>query len=919
MWDFIFDYFNLERFSSDKTVNNFGKYLLDLCAVLNIHMMNGRCGKDKQVGDFTFMGVSGASVIDYLLASSTLFEHVIDFSIDSRCESTHIPLTMKLRTTLMTRGDCNNNTKHKTEKSFIFVWDNKKLQIFRDNLHSDPVQALLDKSLDTALSDTDRSIGYITDALCLAASDMRRQTGKPVRDNLNNWFDSECESLKKDRCKSLNIFRKNKDRKSLDEYHKTRNKYSATCKQKRKDYFESKQKRLEDSINDSKQFWLELKSFNPKKTENCIHIEEWYKYFENLFASPDKDPDSHYYHGAPESKSNMPFVNQILDAPITRDEILESIQHLKCNKSPGIDDTISEFFKNSADILLPYLELIFNVILETSIFPESWSVGVIVPIHKQGDKNSTNNYRGITLLSIFSKIFTYIVNKRLVLWADTMDKINEEQAGFREGYSTVDNIFILQTIVQKYLSTKGGKFYALFVDFSKAFDSVNRHKLWNLLRSHGLSRKMNKLLCSIYENIKVCVRHNNEVSKTFTSHVGVRQGCILSPFLFSFFINELATQIHENCNHGIQLHPDITQLFLLLFADDIILFSSTINGLQREIDELENYCDNWKLSVNMDKTKVVVFKNGGKISGKEKWFFKGERLEITPFYKYLGVYFTKTLSWNRHTEEAATQAQKVFVSIYKQLNVLGNIAFEPLFKIFDVKISPILLYGSEVWGLQYFDVIEKVHLYVCKRFLGVKTSTPSAMVYGECGRFPMHIFSQVKAIKYWLRLLNMPAHRFPKKCYNMMIVYDNNGKTNWVTNIKTLLFKTGFGSAWYDQNVNCYPNFIKSLTQRLKDIYVQTWFESMTLSNKCFYYKLFKGQISLEWYLSKITVKKFRVALSRFRCSSHDLFVETGRYSNINRQERLCQVCDLNDVEDEYHFLLVCPLYSDLRRKYFPK
>lgn len=113
------------------------------------------------------------------------------------------------------------------------------------------------------------------------------------------------------------------------------------------------------------------------------------------------------------------------------------------------------------------------------------------------------------------------------------------------------------------------------------------------------------------------LRNNNLLlSETFDVHIGVRQGCILSPFLFSFFINGLATQIERNCSHGIQLHPDMLHIFLLLFADDIVLISSTIKGLQKQINELENYCQNFCLTVNMDKTKVIVFKKGGKLAKK---------------------------------------------------------------------------------------------------------------------------------------------------------------------------------------------------------------------------------------------------------------------------------------------------------------
>ena len=149
-----------------------------------------------------------------------------------------------------------------------------------------------------------------------------------------------------------------------------------------------------------------------------------------------------------------------------------------------------------------------------------------------------------------------------------------------------------------------------------------------------------------------------------------------------------------------------------------------------------------------------------------------------------------------------------------------------------------------------------------------------------------------------------------------MILFDNNGKRNWVTGVRELLCKCGFGHVWENQNVQYKSSFIISFTQRLKDIYLQTWIASLNLANKCFYYRMFKYEITQEEYLSKVNVKKFRMALSRFRCSSHDLFVETGRYLNINRNERICTLCNLNVVEDEYHFLLVCPLYLHLREKY---
>ena len=207
------------------------------------------------------------------------------------------------------------------------------------------------------------------------------------------------------------------------------------------------------------------------------------------------------------------------------------------------------------------------------------------------------------------------------------------------------------------------------------------------------------------------------------------------------------------------------------------------------------------MTVNRSKTRIIVFKNGGKLSKREKWVYKGEALETTTVYKYLGVYFSNHLSWINHTKQASVQALKVLIRLIRNMRTLGDMSCKTFFKIFDVKISPILLYGSEIWGLNKYDSIEKVHLYACKKYLGVKYNTSNSMVYGECGRLPLYIYSTVKVIKYWLRLLTMPCHRFPKKCYNMMIVYDRNGKQNWVTNVREFLFKTGYSYVRNDQTV----------------------------------------------------------------------------------------------------------------------
>ena len=224
---------------------------------------------------------------------------------------------------------------------------------------------------------------------------------------------------------------------------------------------------------------------------------------------------------------------ETLDTPITASEIRNSIMDLKNNKSPGIDGIPSEFFKVAYEKLVPYFQILFNKFYENSFFPEDWSTSLITPIHKKGDTNNPNNYRGISLQPVISKIYINILNKRLTQWSDENEIIGEEQAGFRKSYSTIDNLFCLQTLVTKYLKNKGGRFYAVFVDFEKAFDRIDRNALWNKLQSLNASSKMSKTLRAIYTSVKSCVKTRKGLTSAFGCPTGVRQGCCISYFHFS--------------------------------------------------------------------------------------------------------------------------------------------------------------------------------------------------------------------------------------------------------------------------------------------------------------------------------------------------------------------------------------------------
>lgn len=237
-------------------------------------------------------------------------------------------------------------------------------------------------------------------------------------------------------------------------------------------------------------------------------------------------------------------------------------------------------------------------------------------------------------------------------------------------------------------------------------------------------------------------------------------------------------------------------------------------------------------------------------------------------------------------------------------------------------VKPIAIYGAEIWGYKYSEEIEKIQAKFCKRYVGLKQNSADIFALSECGRFPLAVFYIAQCIKYWVKLTQMPNHRYPRQCYLMLRSLTEAGKTTWTTHIKTLLFEYGFGYAWIADNVGNSNAFIASFIQRIKDISLQNWRQSINDSPKADHYKYFKTHLDVEKYLFVDLSYICRKTLANFRCSCHTLRIETGRHSNIEREHRFCPFClerNVYTVEDIFHFFMLCPLYADLRNMYFKR
>jgi hypothetical protein len=201
--------------------------------------------------------------------------------------------------------------------------------------------------------------------------------------------------------------------------------------------------------------------------------------------------------------------------------------------------------------------------------------------------------------------------------------------------------------------------------------------------------------------------------------------------------------------------------------------------------------------------------------------------------------------------------------------------------------------------------------------LGVKTQTPNMAVLGELGRYPLTILFKERVLKYWLKIISNPDSIMFKMFRTQYESVDSPLCNPWVKKVKTILDDIGYSYLWFNANPNI--NYFPMLQKRIRDQFQQDWHSSITSTSKLDYYVRFKKEFKYEEYLDFVENDQYRKILTCFRLSSHSLAIETGRYIGTPRENRICQNCCKNNVESEYHFLMICDKYKLIRDTYLPK
>jgi hypothetical protein len=483
---------------------------------------------------------------------------------------------------------------------------------------------------------------------------------------------------------------------------------------------------LKNARQNKAKVWNIVRTLNKRPSQRCeIKPDTLFEHFSTLLSNApilndqfnDIVTDTLYIH---DSECNMCLSNE---PNLTLDEIAQVINNLPNNKSPGVDGLVYEMYKHASHILLQPLCILFNTILCSGQYPDSWCEAIISPIHKKG---FTKRPIQLSLLCTISKIFMKILNNRMTTWAEENGKLDEGQSAYRKHRSTVDNMFTLYATVQKYLSKKSGRCYCVYVDFTQAFDTIPHLHLWFKLIRKGVHGKILVLLRKMYAKLKSCVKTISGLTEFFECTIGTRQGCMISPFLFILYIDELVDMLQNSGCSGVFINSQVPSLHIIMFADDVTILNDTIGRVQAQLNVLQQFSRNYGLKVNINKTKLMVFRNGGPLRRNEKLYFNGLLVESVTYYKYLGLIFSSRLSWSKTIKTLRQQAEKAIIAVKIICNKCGELPFNIAFHLFDTLVLPILCYGSEIWGYQINADIEIVHRSYCKYILGTSSHTPNA-------------------------------------------------------------------------------------------------------------------------------------------------------------------------------------------------
>lgn len=439
--------------------------------------------------------------------------------------------------------------------------------------------------------------------------------------------------------------------------------------------------------------------------------------------------------------SDEPTNHRCIFHEVTKEEIVSIINALDNKSSSGIDGISNKMLKYIKNEVSGAITLITNQMIYHGIFPDSLKISKVLPIYKKGDASNMSNYRPISLLPTISKIFERVIYNQLYNYFTINNILCEQQFGFRAHHSTeLATIKLIDFI--NYEMDHYNTPVNIYIDMSKAFDTLDFQILLRKLKYYGVRDKANTLIETYLLHRKQRVQFGSNLSDETYTKTGVPQGSILGPLLFSVYINDLI-KATDNFNY-------------LMYADDTTLYFNLENfhsanreeAINSELDRINIWMKVNKLTINASKTKCMIFHKKPKRINPLSLSINGQVIETVSSFNYLGIHLDENLTWKNHTDLVSVKLSKITGILYRLKHEYPQ---QALRIIYNSLFLSYVNYGLLLWGTR-IDKISQIQKKAIRNISNGKYNEHSEPLLKEMNLLKIQDLFYLKLLKFYYNL-----------------------------------------------------------------------------------------------------------------------------------------------------------------------
>lgn len=718
------------------------------------------------------------------------------------------------------------------------------------------------------------------------------------------WWNEECERWRKVKNAEWRKWRSTKDEGAQLRFTQAKKELKRSIKEARREAWRcAVDKVCSKSRLEPREYWSGIKRLLPKGSrlplwwnnkeewtdDPEVVVDKWASYWEDLCKEVKVD-EGRKEMIETDIKKWLEEDKKDDSEDITIEEVRLAREEMKLN-SPGYDRIAPQMVKWGGGRMDNVLCYLFNKCRSENKTPSDWDLSLIRPLPKFDGAVNPEDTRGISLLSVISKMWERIILRRLQkkMVADDVE-VRDEQGAYRKGMGPEFWVWRLHEEMRK-----RKKFVVVLIDLVKAFDRVWRQAVVWKLKMMGASGAEWRAVAGLYKQLYGAVKIDGWTSKFVNLAAGIKQGGVISPWLFVVFINDL---VEELVKVGCGSYDECRDIVTLLFADDVALVESSIERAQKLVDVIARWADRWGMGLAAPKCLVITNIPVGEIRVGETTFKRVKNA------RYLGVIISEDCKWKDQEKFVLDKVRSRVRDLVRTGLVVKEMGVVDGLRLWDALVHPVAYWAVGAWqpSKGWAEKMNRIKRRFARGLLGVAASTPNAAVEGETGMMKANEDITLRRLLFWDRL---------RRCESKII------KTQVNEIESTELWKYVKEEQWElwlgDEKMTKleWKAAVKKEVRRKAQI---KWRQEVESVSKLEWYSKIKKSLVMESYLDDCAVGD-KVAIAQLRTGGGTLLEEVGRrWPTIPKENRLCPICG-DGVETATHVVADCVKYAEERRE----